>query len=94
MCASAASETAQGVSVCSSVRFLKLLRNPWTVARSARPVDRSTFVNVMSGHRRLSLHRRREHQAGLVTEVRRLAEHVEGLRTLGHPALLARLHPL
>ena len=42
------SETAQGVSVSSRVQFLKLLRNPWTVARSASPVARRTFVSVMS----------------------------------------------
>ena len=42
--ASAASATAHGVSVCSSVQSRKLDRKPWTVARSARPVDRRTLV--------------------------------------------------
>ncbi len=43
-----ASATAQGVSVCSRAQVLKLERKPWTVARSARPVSRSTFVSVVS----------------------------------------------
>ena len=47
MWARAASDTAHGVSVCSSVQFLKLLRNPRTVVRSARPTERRIFVSDM-----------------------------------------------
>ena len=55
MWARAASETAQGVSVCSNVQFLKPLRNPCTVARSARPTKRSTLVRVMSDVARICI---------------------------------------
>lgn len=40
--------TACGALVCSAAQSRNALRKPWTVARSARPVFRSTCVKVMS----------------------------------------------
>ena len=94
MWASAASETAQGVSVRSSVQFLKLVRNPWTVARSARPVDRSTFVSVMSDICDFRFIGDGNTRPDYVMQAGRLAEHLEGLLAKGHPVFHARLHPL
>ena len=79
MWARADSETAHGVSVSSMVQFLKLLRNPWTVANSASPVARSTFVNVMSDMGAPGLRGEGNTRARLVTYGGCLPEHINGL---------------